>query len=328
MKRIAVFTSGGDSPGMNACVRGVVRTCLTRGVVPVGIRRGYQGMIENDFYDMKSSSVSNIIQQGGTILKTARSQDFRNEEGRHKAYENLKEAGIDGVVACGGDGTFTGADIFLKEHEDLAFIGTPGTIDNDLYGTDATIGFDTAVNTAMQAIDKIRDTAQSHDRIFLIEVMGRHAGFIALMTAIGGGAEVLMVPETITTIDDVVAIFEKSYDKRKSSSIGIVAEGDEEGNALEIAKKVRHQMQSKGRDIDMRVSILGHMQRGGSPTAQDRVLGSRLGIAATEALLNGESGKMAGILNDKVHLTPFQEAITKKKQLNPELLNAVAVLSF
>lgn len=326
MKRIGVFTSGGDSPGMNACVRGVVRTCITKGIEPVGIFRGYQGMIENDIHTLNSRSVSNIIQQGGTILKTARSEDFRTAEGRKKAYENLKNASIDGVVACGGDGTFKGATIFQKEFE-LPVVGTPGTIDNDLFGTDATIGFDTAVNTAMQAVDKIRDTAQSHDRVFLIEVMGRHAGFIALQTAIASGAEVAMVPETITTTDEVVSLFESAYDKKKSSCIGIIAEGDEEGNALEVARKIREIMDSRGRKIDMRVSILGHMQRGGSPTVQDRVLGSRLGIAAVEALLGGKSGVMAGVLNDRVAFTDFQEAIEKKKPLNPNLLESIAILS-
>jgi len=298
MKRIAVFTSGGDSPGMNACVRAVVRTAIFKGLEVYGIYRGYEGMIEGDIKKMHSYSVSNIIQRGGTILKSARSEGFRTPEGRKKAYENLKQFGIEGIVAIGGDGTFTGAKIFFEEFG-IPTVGCPGTIDNDLYGTDYTIGFDTAVNTALEAIDKIRDTAAAHDRIFFIEVMGRDSGFIAVECGIGGGAEFVMVPETRTDLDVIVKSF-KNLRKTKSSSIIVVAEGDDEGNAEVIMQKVKEKIKDNNKEF--KVTTLGHIQRGGSPTARDRVLASRCGMSAVEGLLLGHQFHMAGIINEEVSI--------------------------
>jgi 6-phosphofructokinase 1 len=324
MKRIAIFTSGGDSPGMNACVRAVVRACIYHGVEIYGIRYGYAGMISGDIFPMDSKSVSNIIQKGGTILKTARCKEFFEYEGRKKAFENLKKFGIEGLVAIGGDGTFTGAKKFFEEFG-IPTVGAPGTIDNDLYGSDYTIGFDTAVNTALAAIDKIRDTADSHDRLFFIEVMGRDSGYIAIQSGIGGGAEIVMVPETKTSIEDVITKLKKGWNRKKSSSIIIVAEGDEEGNAFEIAEKVK-----KGNNNtiqDHRVTILGHIQRGGAPSAQDRILASRLGLAAVEGLLAGQKNVMAGIVNNELVYTSFEECITKSKPLNPDLIRMVDILS-
>ena len=277
MKSIAVFTSGGDAPGMNAGVRAVVRNALYLGIDIYGIKYGYNGMIEGDIYKMKSYSVSNIIQRGGTILKSARSKEFLTPEGRKKAYEQLSKRGIQGLVAIGGDGTFTGANVFYEEFG-IPVVGIPGTIDNDLYGSDYTVGFDTAVNTALHSIDLIRDTANSHDRVFFIEVMGRQSGYIAVQCGIGGGAEMVMVPETSTTIKDVIERLKKDRDKDKTSSIIIVAEGDIQGNAHEIASKVSKELP----ELDIRVSTLGHVQRGGSPTAFDRILASLLGMAAVE----------------------------------------------
>ncbi|MDN4164914.1 6-phosphofructokinase [Cytophagales bacterium LB-30] len=322
MKKIAVFTSGGDAPGMNACIRAVVRGAIYHQVEIYGIRYGYNGMIKGDIYHMNSHSVSNILQKGGTILKSARSQDFRTKEGRQKAYEQLQKFGIEGLIAIGGDGTFTGANIFYEEYG-VPTVGAPGTIDNDLYGTDYTIGFDTAVNTALQAIDKIRDTADSHDRIFFIEVMGRDSGYLAIQSGIGGGAEIVMVPETRTSSADVINILKQGWNRKKTSSIIVVAEGDEEGDALQIADKVKQALNDK----DMRVTILGHIQRGGSPTAADRTLASRLGLGALEGLLNGEKNKMAGIINDKLVYTSFKECITLQKPINPDLLRMVEILS-
>lgn len=322
MKSIGVFTSGGDAPGMNACIRAVVRTGIYLGLDVYGIKYGYNGMIEGDIYKMKSYSVSNIVQRGGTILKSARSIEFRTKEGRAKAYEQLKKRGIEGLVAVGGDGTFTGANIFFEEYG-IPIVGAPGTIDNDLYGSDYTIGFDTAVNTALDAIDKIRDTANSHDRVFFIEVMGRHSGYIAIQSGIGGGAEIVMVPETSTTIKDVISGLKDGRDKQKTSSIVVVAEGDEQGNAHEIAAKVMQELP----ELDIRVSTLGHIQRGGSPTSYDRILASRLGMAAVEGLLNGEKNVMVGVINDKVTFTSFKLAISKSKPINQELMRLVDILS-
>jgi 6-phosphofructokinase 1 len=301
MKSIAVFTSGGDAPGMNAGVRAVVRNALYLGIDIYGIKYGYNGMIEGDIYKMKSYSVSNIIQRGGTILKSARSKEFLTPEGRKKAYEQLSKRGIQGLVAIGGDGTFTGANVFYEEFG-IPVVGIPGTIDNDLYGSDYTVGFDTAVNTALHSIDLIRDTANSHDRVFFIEVMGRQSGYIAVQCGIGGGAEMVMVPETSTTIKDVIERLKKDRDKDKTSSIIIVAEGDIQGNAHEIASKVSKELP----ELDIRVSTLGHVQRGGSPTAFDRILASRLGMAAVEGLVNGKKGVMVGIIDDKIHYTSFK----------------------
>jgi 6-phosphofructokinase 1 len=323
MKKIAVFTSGGDSPGMNACIRAVVRGGLYHGVEIYGIRYGYAGMIKGEIEPLNSRSVSNIIQKGGTILKTARCKEFFQKEGRQRAYEQLKMKGIEGLVAIGGDGTFTGAKILFEEFG-IPAVGAPGTIDNDLYGSDYTIGFDSAVNTALDSIDKIRDTADSHDRLFFIEVMGRDSGYIAIQSGVGGGAELVMVPETKTSIKEVIDTLQKGWNRAKSSSIIVVAEGDEEGNALEIAEKVKEQCPQIQ---DHRVTILGHIQRGGSPSAFDRILASRLGLGAVEGLLKGHKNVMAGIMNNELVYTPFEECLTKEKPLNPDLIRMVNILS-
>jgi len=322
MKKVAIMTSGGDAPGMNACLRAAVRGAVYHGVEIYGIYRGYDGMIEGDIVKMNSHSVSNIIQKGGTILKSARSEEFKTKEGRKKAYDELQKLGIEGLITIGGDGTFTGAKIFYEEYG-IPTVGAPGTIDNDLYGTDYTIGFDTAVNTALGAIDKIRDTADSHNRLFFIEVMGRDSGYIAIRSGIGGGAELVMVPETATSIKEVISTLQEGWARHKTSSIVVVAEGDEEGNAMEIAEKVKKKIKQK----DIKVSILGHIQRGGSPSAQDRILASRLGLGALEGLIKGEKNVMAGIINDKLVYTSFEDSITKNKPLNQELIHMVKVLS-
>ena len=323
MKRIAVFTSGGDAPGMNACIRAVVRGAVYHGIEVFGIRRGYNGMINGDIFQMSSHSVSNIVQRGGTILKSARSKEFMTPEGRARAHEQLLKFGIEGLVAIGGNGTFTGATLFFDEYG-IPTVGAPGTIDNDLYGTDYTIGFDTAVNTALEAIDKIRDTADSHDRIFFIEVMGRDSGYIAIQSGIAGGAELVMVPEVLTPISEVVETLKAGWSRQKASSIIIVAEGEEEGNANEIAEKIRSQVQP---DIDMRVTTLGHIQRGGIPTAYDRILASRLGLGALEGLMNGEKNVMAGVVNNELVYTPFKDTIRLPKPINEDLLRMVKILS-
>jgi 6-phosphofructokinase 1 len=322
MNRIAVFTSGGDAPGMNACIRAVVRSAIYYGVEVYGIKRGYDGMINGSIYPMNSHSVSNIVQKGGTILKSARSKEFMTIEGRKKAYQQLRNFDIEGLVAIGGNGTFTGAKIFQEEFG-IPTVGCPGTIDNDLFGTDYTIGYDTAVNTALEAIDKIRDTADSHNRIFFIEVMGRDSGYIAIQSGIGGGAEIVMVPETQTTIENVIETLEKGKLKHKTSAIVIVAEGDEEGNATQVAAKVKERLT----DLDIKVSTLGHIQRGGSPTAKDRILASRTGVAAVEGLLKGLKNVMAGIVNDELVYTPFEDTITKRKPINEDLIRMVSILS-
>ncbi len=307
---------------MNAAIRAVVRGAIYHGLEVYGIVRGYKGMMEGDFIEMKSHSVSNIIQQGGTILKSARSEEFRTRTGRKRGFEQLKERGIEGMVAIGGNGTFTGAEIFHKEYG-VPTIGVPGTIDNDLYGTDFTIGFDTAVNTALDAIDKIRDTADSHDRVFFIEVMGRDSGYIAIESGIGGGAELVMVPENPDSIEGVIQTLMNGKDRKKSSSIVIVAEGEEVGDAHYISVKAKEKLPH----LDIRVTTLGHIQRGGSPTAQDRIIGSRLGLAAVEGLIEGRSNEMVGIINDKIVYTPFHDAINKKKPLNTDLIKMVNILS-
>jgi 6-phosphofructokinase 1 len=306
---------------MNACIRAVVRTAIFNKIEVTGIIRGYNGMVENDFMEMDSRSVSNIIQRGGTILKTARSQSFMTKEGRKQAYDNLVKRGIEGIICIGGNGTFTGAKVFYEEYG-IPSIGAPGTIDNDLYGTDFTIGFDTAINTAVEAIDRIRDTADSHGRVFFIEVMGRHAGYIALAAGIAGGAEVILVPESTNDWQKLSDYFIRDKSK-KAFSIVVVAEGDEQGGAYKIVDKLRMQIP----DFDPRVSILGHIQRGGSPTAYDRVLASRIGNAAVEALLRGETNKMAGLINNQVALTSYDDAINKTKQLNADLLRLVDVFN-
>ena len=324
MKKIGVFTSGGDSPGMNAAIRSVVRTALNLGMTPYGISRGYHGMVEGDIFEMDAHSVSNILQIGGTILRSARSEAFRTPEGRKKAYEMLKKHDIDGLVAIGGDGTLTGARIFMKEYPDIRIVGLPGTIDNDLIGTDYTIGYDTAINTAMRAIDKIKDTANSFDRLFFVEVMGRDAGFIALRVGIATGAEAVLIPESKTDIDELVHRLRKSSLKRKNSALVIVGEGDDAGGAFEIARQVKE----KGfEQYEVRVSVLGHIQRGGSPTCMDRMLASRLGMEAIKALRDGVSGVLVGKKCKDIVYTPFEKAIKDKQKLNPLLLDIVDLLS-
>ncbi len=321
MKKIAVFTSGGDSPGMNACLRAVVRTAIFHKIDVVGILHGYDGMIKGEFIEMDSSSVANIIHRGGTVLKTARSKEFMTLEGQKKAMANLLKHGIDGVVAIGGDGTFKGALEFSKMCN-IPFVGCPGTIDNDLVGTDFTIGYDTAINTVVEAVDKIRDTAESHDRLFFVEVMGRDAGLIALRAGIGVGAESILMPETKTDIEDLIMRLEGGR-KSKSSKIIIVAEGDAAGGAFVIAEKVKKRLS----DYDTRITILGHIQRGGSPTAMDRVNSSRMGFAAVEALMNGEKNSMIGIVDKNIKYTPFENAVKHIQELNPDLLRMVDILS-
>ncbi len=324
MKKIAVFTSGGDAPGMNACIRAVVRTAIYNNVEVTGIIHGYNGMIQGgeEFMLLNSRSVGNIIQRGGTILKSSRSEGFRTKEGRKKAYNNLMLQGIEGIVCIGGNGTFTGAEIFYNEYG-IPSIGAPGTIDNDLYGTDFTIGFDTAINTALDAIDKIRDTADSHGRIFFIEVMGREAGFIALASGIAGGAEIILLPEVKENINEVIQFFKDRQSSKKTFSIAIVAEGNYEGGAFAISNKLKQEIPN----FESRVVILGHIQRGGSPSAFDRVLASKLGNAAVEALLSGEKNKMAGLINNKIELTSFHDSINKKKDLNPDLLKLIDIFN-
>lgn len=322
IKSIAVMTSGGDAPGMNAAIRAVVRASLSYGIKVYGIRRGYEGMIEGDIFPMESHSVSNIIQRGGTILKSARSERFRTAEGRKLAYDQLVKNDIDAVVAIGGDGTFTGALQFNKEH-DIPFVGIPGTIDCDLYGTDYTLGFDTAVNTAVEAIDRIRDTADSHDRLFFVEVMGRDAGFIALYSGIAGGAEATLIPESKTDENALMDMLGKGWERKKSSMIVVVAEGDEIGGAYQIAEKVK----SKFKHYDIRVSVLGHMQRGGSPSCLDRVLGSRMGVASVEALLAGRVQIMIGIVNNHIHYTSLEKAVKHNQDIDMNLLRLGEILS-
>jgi len=322
IKKIGVLTSGGDSPGMNACIRAVVRTGIYHGLKVVGIKSGYNGMINGEIVPLVSSSVSNIIQRGGTILKSARSKDFMTKEGRQKAYENLQKHKIDAVVVIGGNGTFTGANIFMSEY-DFPIIGAPGTIDNDLYGTDMTIGFDTALNTVIEAIDKIRDTADSHSRLFFIEVMGRDAGFIALRSGIAGGAEEILIPETVTYIDELCEMLEESIKSNKQSGVIIVAEGDDAGGAIEVA----HKMKDKYPNIDSRVTVLGHIQRGGSPSSFDRILASTMGYEAVNALMAGRRGEMIGIINKDVVYIPFEKAIKQHKMVRGEMLKMAKILS-
>ncbi len=316
MKKIGVFTSGGDAPGMNAAVRAVVRAGVAAGVEVVGIMRGYKGILEKQFKPLQNNDVSNIIQRGGTILKTARCREFYSPEGRKKAFENLANEGIEGLVAVGGDGTFTGAMLLEKEHG-IPVTGVPGTIDNDIFGTTYTIGFDTAVNTALNLIDKIRDTADSHDRAFLIEVMGRHCGWIALETALAGGAELVLVPEVEFSFEQVTKTLQRCIEKKKTSLIIIVAEGA--ARAEELEKKILAAIPQ----LEIRSSVLGHVQRGGIPTAFDRLLGSRLGALALHTLLAGKSGVMAGWKADKTVLVPFEEAVQKKHKINQEMLNLI-----
>jgi len=322
MQKIAVLTSGGDAPGMNACVRAVVRTANHFNMSVIGVRRGYQGMIENDLFPMTPSDVSNIIQRGGTVLKTARSKDFMSLEGREKAMQNLRNAGVEGLVVIGGDGSFKGA-LTLHKEFGLPVVGTPGTIDNDLFGTEATIGYDTAINTVVQAVDKIRDTADSHNRLFFVEVMGRDAGFIALRSGIACGAEAVLVPETETYTEALMDKLQRGWNREKSSAIIIVAEGDDSGGAEVLAKMVKDRFPH----FDTRVSILGHMQRGGSPSAYDRVLASELGAGAVKALLEGKTNVMIGRMHGQVVEVPFEKAVKHHRDINKNLLELVYWLS-
>lgn len=323
IKKIAVLTSGGDAPGMNAAIRAVVRACTYYRVECVGVYRGYQGLIEGDFETLSARHVSNIINRGGTILKSARSMDFMKEEGRKQAYDNLKEHGIGALVVIGGDGTFTGGLKFIQEFN-FPVVGIPGTIDNDIYGTDRTIGYDTALNTVVEVIDKIRDTASSHNRLFFIEVMGRDAGFIALNSGIGAGAEEILIPEKDLGLDRLEESLAISRDKGKTSSIVVVSEGDKIGkNVFELADHIKE----KYPFYDIRVSVLGHMQRGGSPSCYDRVLASRLGVAAVEALLDHSTGVMVGITNNQVTTVGLNKAIKMDHEINKELLKVAEITS-
>jgi 6-phosphofructokinase 1 len=322
INRIAVFTSGGDAPGMNAALRAVVRTAANEKLTVYGIGNGYEGMINGAFTKLDVRDVGNIIQRGGTFLKTARSKEFMTKKGQVKAMTQLEKFNIDGLVALGGNGTLTGADIFHREHG-IPCIGVPCTIDNDLYGTDTTIGFDTAVNTAIEAVDKIRDTAESHNRLFFIEVMGRHAGFIALYTAIGSGAGNVLLPEKETSIQDLVETLKAAAERKRLFNLVIVAEGNTTGNVHEIAKKVEAQMAN----VDVRVTVIGHLQRGGSPSGYDRLLATRLGYAAVEALIDGHSNVMVGISNNQLKHTPMAYAIKNEKELNMEILRLAEMLS-
>lgn len=323
IKKIAVLTSGGDSPGMNAAIRAVVRACTYYRVECVGVYRGYQGLIEGDFETLSARHVSNIINKGGTILKSARSNEFRTVEGRAKAYNSLKEAGIGALVLIGGDGTFTGGIKFIEEFN-FPIVGIPGTIDNDIYGTDNTIGYDTALNTVVEAIDKIRDTASSHNRLFFIEVMGRDAGFIALNSGIGSGAEEILIPEKDLGLDRLVESLQKSKENGKTSSIVVVSEGDKIGKSVfELADYINENFPY----YDIRVSVLGHMQRGGSPSCYDRVLASRLGVAAVEALLDRSTGIMVGITNNQISKVDLDKAIKMNNDINKELLKVAEITS-
>ncbi len=320
--KIGVMTSGGDSPGMNAAIRAVVRTGLYHGLEVNGIMRGYQGMIDDDIFPMESKSVANIIQRGGTILKTARCKEFFEEEGRKKAYDNLKKHGIDGLVIIGGDGSFRGAKKFHEEF-DIPSVGLPGTIDRDIVGTDFTIGFDTAVNTAVEAIDKIRDTADAHDRLFIIEVMGRDAGFIALHSGIATGAENILIPERKTDIEEIIQSLQEKEKRKKLVNLIVVAEGDEFGGAEGVSKIIRARMP----ELEVRVCVLGHIQRGGSPTCLDRLVASRMGYHAVECLIEGQYNVMIGIKENRINYTPFEKAAKLKTRVSDEWMKIVKILA-
>lgn len=324
IKTIGVLTSGGDAPGMNAAIRAVTRSAISNGWAVKGIFHGYEGLIKNEIKDFTSESVSGTIQRGGTILRTARSKDFMTEEGRAQAWENIKANGIDALVVIGGNGSLAGAQILAQEY-DLPCIGLPGTIDNDLYGTDTTIGYDTALNTIMECVDKIRDTANSHNRIFFIEVMGRDAGFLAQNSAIAAGAEAAIIPEDQTDVDQLATFIERGIRKSKNSSIVLVSESkkDGTGGAQYYADRINKEYPS----FEARVTILGHLQRGGSPTAQDRILASRLGVAAIEALKEGQRNVMIGVSNNQIVYVPFSKAIHIDKPLDHELIKVLSLLS-
>lgn len=322
IKTIGILTSGGDAPGMNAAIRAVTRSAIFSGFKVKGIYRGYKGLIEGEIEDFKTQNVSNIIHHGGTILKTARSKEFTTIEGQRQAHETMKKEGIDALVVIGGDGTLTGARQFASEF-DVPIIGLPGTIDNDLYGTDHTIGYDTALNTIMWCVDRIRDTATSHERLFFIEVMGRNAGFLALNGAVASGAEAAIIPEISTEVDQLAELIENGFRKSKNSSIVLVAESPVTGGAIGLAERVRKEYPQ----YDVRVTILGHLQRGGSPTAQDRIMASRMGAAAIDALLEGQRNVMIGEANDEIIYVPFSKAIKNEKPIDRELLNTLRRLS-
>jgi 6-phosphofructokinase 1 len=322
INRIAVFTSGGDAPGMNAAIRAVVRTACFHDLHVYGIVNGYEGLIDGDIRRLDKKDVGNIIHRGGTILKTARSQRFRTEEGRKSAYQTLVAHDIDALIAIGGDGTFTGAKIFSDEYN-IPIIGIPGTIDNDLFGTDLTIGFDTAVNTAVEAVDKIRDTADSHNRLFFIEVMGRHSGYIALYTAIASGAGSVVIPESDGTVEDLITNLENAQKRKRLFSLVIVAEGSKIGNAYELSEKIQNRFEK----LETKVTVIGHLQRGGSPTMVDRVLASRLGFEAVNSIIYGERSKMIGLLDDEITLTPFEKAINNPKLPEERMIHMAEILS-
>jgi 6-phosphofructokinase 1 len=320
MERIGILTSGGDAPGMNACIRAAVRAALANDLEIFGIRRGYAGLIRGEMESLDRRAVANIIHQGGTILGTARSAEFMTSQGRATAIENLEKRGIEGLILIGGDGTFRGGTV-LSQECGVNIIGVPGTIDNDVYGTDYTIGFDSAVNCALEAIDRIRDTALSHERLFFVEVMGRHTGFIALESGIAGGAEELLIPEVPLSVDELCSRLERSFKGEKKSAIVVVAETEQPGDSFRIAQEVRDKL-----GLDSRVCILGHLQRGGSPMARDRVLAGKLGVAAVQGLVAGKSGYMVGEINLRVAYTPLQHTWEKEKELNVELVEMKRLL--
>ncbi len=323
VSKIGVLTSGGDSPGMNAAIRAVVRTGIHHGLEVYGIMRGYQGMLEDDIYKMESRSVANIIQRGGTILKTARCKDFMEHEGRKKAYANLAKRGIDGLVIIGGDGSFRGAQIFSNEF-DIPCVGLPGTIDKDMAGTDVTIGFDTAVNTAIEAIDKIRDTMDAHDRLFIVEVMGRDAGYIALHSGIATGAENILIPETEADIESILSSLTEKEKRKKLVNLIVVAEGyDGVGGASGLAEIIRQRLPA----ADVRICVLGHIQRGGSPTCEDRLVASHMGYYAVESLMVGRKNVMVGVINNKIHYTPLDKAVKERQKIGQEWMKIVKILA-
>lgn len=322
IKCIGILTSGGDSPGMNAAIRAVTRTAIYNGFEVKAVMRGYKGLISGEIVPFKAENVSNIIQQGGTILKSARCKEFTTPEGRRVAYANMQAAGIDALVVIGGDGTFTGARVFAAEY-DIPIVGIPGTIDNDLYGTDATIGYDTALNTIVESVDKIRDTANSHERIFFVEVMGRNAGFLALNGAIASGAEAAIIPEIAIEVDQLKELVRNGFRKSKNSSIVLVAESEITGGAIGLANRVRTEYP----EYDVRVTILGHIQRGGSPSAIDRILASRMGAAAINALMEGQRNIMIGTDDEEIIYVPFAKAIRDDKPIDRSLLDIIRILS-
>ena len=322
IKSIGILTSGGDAPGMNAAIRAVTRAGISNGMRTFGIYRGFKGLISDEIEEFKTNSVSNIIQQGGTILKTARSDEFLTTEGRITAFENMKKYGMDALVVIGGDGSLTGASVFANEFN-IPVVGLPATIDNDLNGTDTTIGYDTALNTIMMAMDKIRDTATSHERLFFVEVMGRNCGFLALNSAIASGAEAAIIPEISIEKDQLGELIEQGFRKSKSSSMVLVTESDVTGGAMKMADRVKKEYPQ----YDVRVTILGHLQRGGSPSAQDRILASRMGIASIQALLENQRNVMIGIHENEIDYIPFKRAIKKQREINEELLEVLRISS-